>query len=108
MIDRNVVLDALDEVLDPCSVAVGKPLGLTSMGLVESCTVEGGNVMLVLCTTGPGCLLIGNLLKAADTRVRAIDGVENVSLSVDTSVIWSSVRMRPRVSNALQAGAAGR
>jgi len=99
MTGRAQILSALDEVLDPCSVAVGKPIGIASLGLVESCTVENGEVDLVLCTTGPGCMLIGNLLQAADARIRSVAGVRDVRISVDTSIIWSTARMQKPSDN---------
>lgn len=104
MIARNDILTALDDVIDPCSIAVGKPIGIASLGLVEACTVEDGDVKLVLCTTGPGCMMIGNLLQAADTRVRGVPGVREVEITVDTSVMWTPARIRKTESETAGSG----
>jgi hypothetical protein len=46
---EDTVLRLLDQVQDPCSVRMGKPLGLVGMGLVESVTIAIGRSASAWC-----------------------------------------------------------
>ena len=79
---------ALEEVVDPCSLAAGTPLSLRDMGLVRSWTWRDGRLELVLCVTAPGCGFVGHMARAATDGLLALDGVREVDVRVDTDVVW--------------------
>lgn len=81
---------ALNQVYDPCSVASNAPLGLIDMGLVRHWSVDAsGHVDVTLCTTGPGCMMAGNIMRAAVERLEQEPGVVHVALAFDTAFQWT-------------------
>jgi metal-sulfur cluster biosynthetic enzyme len=88
LVDR--VLAALDAVQDPCSVATRRPLSILELGLLVDLTVgPHGDVRVTLRATSPSCVLIGSIMEAAETRVRAIPGVRDVQIDLDPSSEWT-------------------
>lgn len=99
--DPATVAAALERVHDPCSVASGAPLGLAAMGLVRSCEVDGDAVRVVLGVTGPGCTFTGLLLDRAADAVRAVPGVREVDVRLDTTFVWDPDAVTPAAAAAL-------
>jgi metal-sulfur cluster biosynthetic enzyme len=86
---EQAVLEALDGVQDPCSIATRRPLSIVEMGLIHALDVtDEGDVRLVLRATSPSCVLIASILEAADERIRAVYGVRAVRAEVDASADW--------------------
>jgi metal-sulfur cluster biosynthetic enzyme len=79
--------EALDGVVDPCSIATGAPITLGEMGLVQSVHIDGEDVRVVLRLTSPLCLQAGNILQAVETRLRAAtNGI--VTCTIDPASDW--------------------
>lgn len=72
---REDVLAALKTVTDPIS---GEPL--TDAGLVKALTVEGGAVRFVLEISGKHAAAYGEVKDEAEAKVKALPGVENLSI----------------------------
>jgi metal-sulfur cluster biosynthetic enzyme len=93
----------LDHIVDPCSVAVGNPIGLLRMGIVEAVEVRGQDVAIRLLPTFPGCLYTAVFAAEIDRRLgelvwpRAID----VQIVADGSV-WDEDRMAPGARQQLE------
>jgi len=56
---REEIMRALDAIHDPCSAAIGKPIGLVGMGIVDDVAISGGEVVVTILPTFPDCLFRG-------------------------------------------------
>jgi metal-sulfur cluster biosynthetic enzyme len=92
-LDEPAVRRALEDVVDPCSVAAGTPLSLVAMGLVHSITMDDGAVSIELLLTGPGCLYGGLFADAVRREVTALPGVRSVDVRLVTDDVWEPARM---------------
>jgi len=86
----------LDTIGDPCSVAAGTPMGLESMGLIESVDVDaGGDVVIQLRLTSPCCLNVGYFDVEIRRAVEAMEGVRSVEVRRDIGLDWRPDMMSP-------------
>jgi metal-sulfur cluster biosynthetic enzyme len=101
---RDAVMDALDGVLDPCSVATRRPLSIVELGLLVDLSVGAdGDVRVVLRATSPSCVLIASIMEAAETRIRAVPGVGAVAIELDVTSDWTPERMTSGGAEKLEA-----
>jgi metal-sulfur cluster biosynthetic enzyme len=90
----DAVLDALDSVSDPCSIATRRPLSIVELGLLVDLDVgDEGDVRVTLRATSPSCMLIGSIMQAAEERIAAVGGVRGVEIELDPSSDWTPDRM---------------
>ena len=88
------VLAAVNGIVDPCSAAVGVPIGIADMGLVERLELDGNRVELVLLPTSPHCMYVGHFEEEIESRVGALPWVEFVQVTLsDCTTIWDDSRM---------------
>jgi metal-sulfur cluster biosynthetic enzyme len=93
---ERAVLERLNGIQDPCSVAAGTSMGLTEMGLVEAVTVSAdGDVRISLRLTSPTCNMLGFMAEEAHERVRGLPGVRSVDVVADQGLDWSPSMMAP-------------
>jgi metal-sulfur cluster biosynthetic enzyme len=78
----------LEQVIDPCSAAHGRPLNLWEMGLVRDLEVTDGVVTLHLYLTSPACTMLGKFYEMAEAALLPIPGVERVVIVPDTGLDW--------------------
>lgn len=84
------VLDLLDTVYDPCSIASNAPLGLVEMGLVRGVEPQSdGRVLIRLTVTGPGCMMAGNIGRAVISAVEAEIGEGRAEVRFETDFVWT-------------------
>jgi len=84
------VLQRLNEVLDPCSVAAGRPMGLVEMGMIAKVDISaGGQVDVHLRLTSPACYLIASIESQCVARASACAGVKDVVVHPDEGLDWS-------------------
>lgn len=79
------VSEALNTIVDPCSITAGVPGGLVDMGLVRDLRIDelpdgGHRVTLAVGVTEPTCVLLGSFIAEAQIRLRALDGVTAVDV----------------------------
>lgn len=93
--DRHAdILAMLDEIKDPCSVANGTPIGLTSMGLIGALDVsDAGEVSIRLRLTSPFCHMIGFFKVEAERLLKSLPGINSVALTADNGLDWSPEMM---------------
>ena len=112
---RARVEEALDRVVDPCSVGRQLPAGLLEMGLVDGILLtedgEGAARVTVRARlTSPAC----HFQLWFDERIRGevadVPGVSGVTVEWSKSYDWSDERMSPRLKRRIRAKrlAAGR
>lgn len=106
------VRDVLEGIVDPCSIAMGAPAGLVSLGLVRDVTIRpgaGGDAVDVrICITEPGCLMGGLFTRTARERLAALPGVTEVTVDVDHSYLWEPGDMDATYRERLDAARARR
>ncbi len=89
----EAIRSALDQVLDPCSVAAGRPLSLLAMGLVPGWEMRGTTLHIRFGVTFAGCTMAPHFMEAAHALLLAIDGVDAVEAFVDTGFVWAPERI---------------
>ena len=92
-VTRESVEAAISAVLDPCSIAMRRPMSLVTMGLIEEIAIDGGDVRVSLVLTDPMCFVQADLVRAVDEAVRAVDGVDTVNVRIDRDVLWTPDRI---------------
>ncbi len=92
---RARVLERIDSIQDPCSLAQAIPIGLSEMGLVTDVRLsepddEGRrDVQLVLRVTAPGCMYVPFMDRSIRTAVGELEGVGEVATDWDADADWS-------------------
>ena len=111
-IERPVLIDeiriCLNGIVDPCSITAGAPAGLVDMGLVSKAEIEprdegGLRAVIEIGITHPFCMMAGVFLNEVRQRVGALDGIEEVVVSLDSDTVWTPALMtedyRARLAN---------
>jgi metal-sulfur cluster biosynthetic enzyme len=81
-------LDALDRVVDPCSIATGVPINLREMGLVRSVDVQRGHATVTLVLTSPICWQVTNIVEAVERVVTEVEGIASCTCEIDPAADW--------------------
>ena len=89
------ILDALDGIAEPCSIAMDTPETLVSMGLVESVTVADAHVDVCLVLTDPSCVHFMSMRRYITDTLCARDDVDSVHVRMSTTQLWTPDRMHP-------------
>jgi metal-sulfur cluster biosynthetic enzyme len=102
----DLVGQALDEVLDPCSIARGVPAGMRDMGLVNGIDVRPRadgrvDVVLDLRLTSPACSFALYFDQQVELRLLEIPSVAAVEIRWDDRFEWSDDDLSPRVQEQL-------
>jgi metal-sulfur cluster biosynthetic enzyme len=88
------ILERINAVQDPCSLAQAIPIGLSDMGLVTEVRVsdpdsEGRHdVELVLRVTAPGCMYVPFMDRSIRTAVGDLDEVGAIATEWDPNADW--------------------
>jgi metal-sulfur cluster biosynthetic enzyme len=82
------VRQALENVVDPCSIATGVPISIADMGLIKELRWLDGEVKLVLQLTSPICWQAANILSAVEHTVMSVPGVRSVHCTLDPTSEW--------------------
>ncbi|MFN3258688.1 MAG: metal-sulfur cluster assembly factor [Ilumatobacter sp.] len=96
-ISRPAVLAALDEVIDPCSSAMGSPIGIRAMGLAHDVAIDDHtrSVRVAMRLTSPCCAYGPTMARAAEERLATIDGVDVAVVEIDHDAVWTPSEMLP-------------
>ncbi|WP_324741720.1 iron-sulfur cluster assembly protein [Tsuneonella sp. CC-YZS046] len=93
----EVIHARLDAITDPCSIAMGKPMSLLEMGLVENVAIAAdGAVTITLCLTDTACVHFGGMRDYIEQSLRNIAGICSVRVDHTTEVIWTDERILSR------------
>jgi metal-sulfur cluster biosynthetic enzyme len=80
------IVSALNGVVDPCSIATGRPISIIDMGLVRSIEVAGAAIRVGLRLTSPFCFQVPLIRREIETQLVAIGYVAEID--VDTADEW--------------------
>jgi metal-sulfur cluster biosynthetic enzyme len=91
---RLEALRVIDTIADPCSVALGRPIGLGGMGMIAGLSEDDGRVAVEVLPTFPTCMFRGVLEERIQESVGAIEWVRSVSVRFSTAeAIWTESRL---------------
>lgn len=91
---ESKVIEALREIFDP-----EIPVNIYDLGLVYSISTEpAGTVSILMTLTSPGCPVAASLSKEVESRVKNIDGVQNVIVKL----VWEPPWNRDMMSDAVK------
>ena len=93
---RGEILLLLDQIHDPCSISIGRPIGLVGMGVIEAVAVDGDKVAVTVLPTFPDCLFRGVFEAEIEARVGALPWCRSVSVTfAPADRAWDESRMTP-------------
>jgi metal-sulfur cluster biosynthetic enzyme len=84
----SAVIESLDRVVDPCSIATGVPINLREMGLVRSAEVSEGHATVRLVLTSPFCWQMTNIVEAVERAAAQVPGVTSCTCEIDPAADW--------------------
>jgi metal-sulfur cluster biosynthetic enzyme len=72
-------------------------LNIVDLGLVYDIVVEGNNVQIDMSLTSPGCPAGPQIMGDVERAVKALPGVEHVTINLVWNPMWTPDRIEPRV-----------
>ncbi|HWK43700.1 MAG TPA: iron-sulfur cluster assembly protein [Stellaceae bacterium] len=106
MITETAIREALNTIIDPCSVAAGCVAGLDDMGLIRRVSLTeaeaGTHVEVVIGVTEYGCLMGAPFASEAYKRLETLSGVASVEVKLDDAFDWVPERMSEEYRARLQ------
>ena len=84
----------LRRVIDPCSLAIGSPVDIEAMGLVQDIALAGDTVHVSLVLTDVSCVFWQGIRRHVADVLLEMPGVECADVSLCTDVIWTPDRRR--------------
>ena len=84
MPDQETIYAALKHIYDP---EVG--INIVDMGLIYSLDLEDNKVGIYMTLTSPACPAGPQILSQVESKLRELDGVEEVDINVVWSPPWS-------------------
>jgi metal-sulfur cluster biosynthetic enzyme len=84
----------LAKVPEPCSIAMGNPVNICEMGLIEDVTLVDGTARVVLCLTDPSCINYGRIRQYITDSLMQLEAVRSVEVTHTTDVLWTPDRVR--------------
>ena len=72
-------------------------LNIVDLGLIYDVRVEGGDIVIDMSLTSPGCPSGPEIMSGAEEAVRAIEGVTGVGLNLIWDPMWTPDRIEPRI-----------
>lgn len=81
IITEEIVLDSLKQIIDP-----DLRKDIVTLGFIRDLTIDGGDVSFTIMLTTPACPVKEEMENQALELISALDGVENVSVTMDAEV----------------------
>jgi FeS assembly SUF system protein len=86
---KERVIEVIKTIFDP-----ELPVNIYELGLIYKVEVnEGGNVFVLMTLTAPGCPAAQSLPLEVDEKVRAVEGVSDVLVTVTWDPPWNKSMM---------------
>lgn len=95
-LSHDAILEALQAVPEPCSIAMRSEMDIVEMGLIGEVEVDGGRITVELVLTDPACPHFGSLRRYITDVLLELDGVETVEVTHTTTTLWTPDRIRRR------------
>jgi metal-sulfur cluster biosynthetic enzyme len=97
MTDRTLIARieaALARVVEPCSLAFGKPISIVAMGLIERIEVAGGQAKITLCLTDAACIHFAGMQRFIRDELLELPEIETVEVRQTLDRLWTPDRRR--------------
>lgn len=105
---RDKILERINDVRDPCSLASAFPIGLSDMGLVSELRISEPpgsgrphEVALVLRVTAPGCMYVPFMERSVRAALSELDEVGEISIEWQKDASWTPADMAEPVRRRL-------
>jgi metal-sulfur cluster biosynthetic enzyme len=72
-------------------------LNILDLGLIYAINLDGSDISIDMSLTSPGCPSGPEIMTDAETQLKTIPGVGNVTMNLVWSPMWSPERIEPRV-----------
>jgi len=82
------ILEVLSEVYDP-----EIPIDIVNLGLIYGIEIDGGNVLISMTMTAPGCPASTQIAGESKLMVAELPGVENVNIDIVWDPPWDPSKM---------------
>lgn len=102
-VEVDDVLAAVDRVVDPCSAAMGVPVGLHDLGLVVDVQPADDRITVRLRLTSPCCAYGPQLAAAVAAEIAALPGHPVADVTIDHASMWTPAMMSATATDALAA-----
>jgi metal-sulfur cluster biosynthetic enzyme len=90
--DEAAIRTALRGVKDPEA-----GINIVDLGLIYDVAVTEAHVDVTMTLTSPGCPAGGQIMGDSEAAVKAVDGVESVSIELVWEPYWTPERIDPKV-----------
>jgi metal-sulfur cluster biosynthetic enzyme len=91
---RAAALVAIDAIIDPCSQALGRPVGLAAMGMIVRLDEAASRISVTVLPTFPTCMFRGVLQEEIEVRLAALPWCVSVSVRfADADLVWDESRL---------------
>lgn len=90
------VWQALDQIADPCQHAVGYPLSIVDLGIVNGVQAEDGVVTVSLTFTEPLCTFGFRIIQDIEDHLVKLPGVRAARVSIVPFPLWEPSRLSER------------
>jgi len=90
-VDRERVLSVLGRCYDTCCAE--REISVVDMGLIEDVRVDRGRVEVDMVLTTGWCPFSVRMIGDIERRLRAMDGVEDATVNVIWSPVWTPERL---------------
>ena len=93
--DRRLqALRAIELIVDPCSRALDRPIGLVGMGMIAALDEREGRVEVEVLPTFPTCMFRGVIEEEVEARIRALPWAKSVAVRfAPADQVWDETRM---------------
>lgn len=102
MSNTTSVWEALERVVDPCSIATGVPISVVKMGMVKHVEFDDGVASVLLRLTSPVCWQASNILEMVEVVVGEVPGVTKVICTLDPKSDWMPSMIDPEARRRLR------
>jgi metal-sulfur cluster biosynthetic enzyme len=91
---RFQALGAIELIVDPCSRAPDRPIGLVGMGMSAALDEREGCVEVEVLPTFPTCMFRGVIEEEIEARIRALPWAKSVAVRfASADQVWDETRM---------------
>ena len=91
---RFQALQAIELIVDPCSRALDRPIGLVGMGMIAVLDEREGRVEVEVLPTFPTCMFRGVIEEEIEARIRALPWAKSVAVRfASADQVWDETRM---------------
>jgi len=87
-VTEEKILEVLSEVYDP-----EIPIDIVNLGLIYGIDIDGGNVLISMTMTAPGCPASTQIAGESKLMVAELPGVDNVDIDIVWDPPWDPSKM---------------